>query len=164
MRCLVLRTSNYPDSPVNGWLPSEVYFQDYVFTLLRERRCEIKALWPAWGWHDLQACHREFGVGNEDKVEKALANDRKKLPYFFGKMQTAHRMEREKCLHTNRFTLNMRDRGLVPDSRQCRQAEWAAAGSRCQRTVLEPSSSSALCSGCRDGRSDLCMLKVSSTL
>lgn len=103
------------------------------------------------------------GWGMRTKWKKHLPMTERSCHTFFVKCKLLIGWK-EKCLHTNRFTLNMRDRGLVPDSRQCRQAERAAAGSRCQRTVLEPSSSSALCSGCRDDRSNLCMLKVSSTL
>lgn len=166
MRCLVLRTSNYPGSPVNGWLPSEIYFQDYVFTLLREIK-DVRS--KPCGLHGAGMTSRlatgSVGWGMRTKWKKHLPMTERSCHTFLVKCKLLIGWKvREKCLHTNRFTLNMRDRGLVPESGQCRQAERAAAGSRCQRTVLDPSSSSALCSDCRDGRNDLCTLKVSSTL
>lgn len=94
MRCLVLSTSNYPDSPVNGWLPSGLFSGLCVHIAEGEKMRDQSPV--AWGWHDLRACHRECGMGNEDKVEKALANYRKKLPYFFGEMEIAHRMENKR--------------------------------------------------------------------
>ena len=83
--------------PVPGWLPRKIYFQDCVFTLLREKRGRIKALWLSLGWRIKGKKHL---TGEGSSYYAAFLVKWKLLKGW---------KIREQLLHTNRFKLNIRD-------------------------------------------------------
>lgn len=123
-------------TPVPGWLPRKIYFQDFVFTLLRERRGRIKALWLSLGWRI--------------KGKKHLTGEgRSYCAAFLVKWKLLKGWKiTEQLLHTNRFKLNIRDWGHRSQERQEGQG---VTGSRCRSMP----GSSAPHSSCRDDRRGL---------